>query len=543
MTPQSQSKGGSIGPSWAKWEFAALLIPLLTFVTLATHNIHAPGLYYDEMFVISPGFGVGAYKTWFGVPILISPYVGAYKSWVYPPIFALFGVSAWSIRLPAILVSCGTLVLGYALVRRVLTPRWALVFSVACATHPSFIFLTKVDWGPEVLMLFFKALCLLLCFRWLDGTKKTCWSVIVLWVLGFWDKFNFIWFVIALTTATCVIYRDVILQKLRSVPPRILAGAGAGLIAVGLLALWIIFPLLEKPQASALSDRLWHFWSLYEYTCTGLAPAAMWLKSVPPLPSWTGWSVIVLTIAFLVLALVGYAESKGAINQIDRRTLRFCLWCLLMFVIILLEIALTPQAGGAHHTIMLFPFDLLACFSAAYLFAHSISGPKRALILLLQGSVLCLWLASNLKGLEMQFEAFKDIAGFHGRFSPRIESLAKFLNKKGGSADAIYCVEWGLGNQLRALCKPAIAQKVRDDWQTFQAWSADRPDAQAIAARIFPPQEKDLYVSFSKSDPVFPLAQSHFEEMSASAGKPTPPASDLPPDLAATYQVFQSYSR
>ena len=203
----------------------ALLVPLLVFLVLAIYKIHRPGLYYDEMFVISPAFKVPAYRTWFRVPLQISPYVGAEKAWIYPPIFALFGVSALSIRLPAILISCGTLVLGYSLVRRILSPGWALAFSIACAVHPAFIFLTKVDWGPQVIMLLLKALCLLLCFRWLDGTTKTCWSVLGLWVLGFLDKFNFVWFVIALVIATCAIYRDVILRKVKTLRPPVLVGA------------------------------------------------------------------------------------------------------------------------------------------------------------------------------------------------------------------------------------------------------------------------------------------------------------------------------
>src|SRR5262249_18681961 len=205
FAPDISIAGATCRASWAKWELVALLIPLLIFVLLATYRIHSPGLYYDEMFVISPAFNVPAYRTWLGVPLQISPYVGAEKSWIYAPIFALFGVSALSIRLPAILISCGTLVLGYSLVRRILSPAWALAFSIACAVQPAFIFLTKVDWGPQVIMLLLKALCLLLCFKWLDGATKSCWSILGLWALGFLDKFNFVWFAIALVIATCVI--------------------------------------------------------------------------------------------------------------------------------------------------------------------------------------------------------------------------------------------------------------------------------------------------------------------------------------------------
>ena len=540
--PRSESAVTESSSGWARWEFFLLLIPLLVFGFLATYNIHRPGLYNDEMFVISPAFGVRTYKTWFGLPILISPYCGANKSWIYPLIFSLFGVSAWSIRFPSVLMSCGTLVLGYSLVRRILTPRWALAFTAACAVHPAFIFLTKVDWGPQVFMLFLKALCLVLCFKWLDGVARSCWAVLGLWVLGFWDKFNFVWFIIALVIATCVIYRGFILERLRRVRPPIVLSVGFGLLVAGLLTLWIIFPLLEKPQTTVFSSRLLQIWTLYQYTCTGFATAAMWFKSVPPMPTWTGWIVPTLTIAFLVVSLV-VVKGKTASNNIDRRRLRFCLWCLLMFAIIFVEIAVTRQAGGAHHTIMLFPFDLLACFGAAYLLANALSGKSRRLILVVQGCVLCLWITSNLESLEAHFSKFKDKDSFYGRFSPRIEALAKYLNKKGRSVDAIYCVEWGLGNQLGALCEPAIARRIRDEWQTFQYWSADKAEAQAATAAIFRQQEKALFVSFTKQDPVYLPAQNHFAEMNVLAGNRTEPVSNLPADLATTYQVFQSYGR
>ena len=540
IAPDSESAGLSITTGWARWEVFALLILLFAFGFLATYQIHRPGLYYDEMFVISPAFGVGAYKTWFGLPILISSYCGAEKSWIYPPIFALFGISAWSIRLPAVLISCGTLAVGYSLLRRILTPLWAVVFSAACAVHPAFIFLTKVDWGPVVIMLFLKALCLLLCFRWLDGQTRRCWSVLGLCAIGFWDKFNFIWFIIALVIATCVIYGDVIFSKLRRLSPVTLLALGIGLIAGGLLALWIIFPLLQRPHTSVFPRRLMDIWALYRYTCTGLGTALMWFKSIPPLPTWTG-GVIPVTVMFLLLTLVGRASGRNV--DIDWRVLRFCLWCLLMFGVIFLEIVLTPQAGGAHHTIMLFPFDLLACFSAAYLFAKTVPGTRRRLMLVLEGSLLCLWVISNLASLAMHFREFRRTDGFYGRFSPRIEALAKYLDKKGGTADAIYCVEWGLGNQLRALCKPAIARKVRDSWPAFQDWSRSKADAQGTMAELFPPREKDLYLSFTKQDPVYLPAQMHFAEMSSLSTKVTRPVGGFPAQLASTYQLFQSYPR
>ena len=160
-------------------------------------------------------------------------------------------------------------------------------------------------------------------------------------------------------------------------------------------------------------------------------------------------------------------------------------------------------------------------------------------MLLAQSCALAAWMVSNFETLEVHFDKFKDKDAFHGRFSPRIDGLAKYLNRQGRNADAIYCVEWGLGNQLRALCERRVARKIRDAWPRFQAWSADSSGAAAEAAALFRPEEKALYVSFSKQEPVWLPAQKHFTEMSALAGEPTQPVTNLPSELAATYQVFQ----
>jgi hypothetical protein len=67
---------------------------------------------------------------------------------------------------------------------------------------------------------------------------------------------------------------------------------------------------------------------------TGAGTAYLWFKSAPAIPSWTGWGVLSVTAIFLLLALVSYGLRASANKNVDTRTLRFCLWCLLMFGII-----------------------------------------------------------------------------------------------------------------------------------------------------------------------------------------------------------------
>lgn len=523
---------------WARWEMATLLGLLAVYVGLATYKLHLPGLYYDEMLFVGPAAGERPYLKCFGLPLLIFPYIGALKSWIYTPIFALFGVSPVSIRLPAILISCGTLALGYSLVRRILTPGWAVAFTGACAIHPGFVLLTRVDLGPIALMLFLKALCLVLLFKWLEGPQRICWSVFGVCLLGFFDKFNFIWFIVALAVSTSAVYGAEIFGKLRTVPVKVLMATASALVAVGSLVLWIVYPLLQRPHALASSGRLSQMWSLYESMCTGGATAYLWFKSSPAIPSWMGWGVLSLTAMLLLLTLVSYGLRARADKNVDTRTLRFCLWCLLMFGIIFVEIVLTPQAGGPHHLIMLFPFDLLAGFSAAFLFANTFPGMRRSVVFL-EGCVLLIWVASNLRSFEMHFSKFRDMSSFRGRWSPHVELLAAYLNEKAKNVDSIYTIDWGIGFELRALCRRKIGRKVKDSWPTLLGWSPDRPDGAAEIARVFPPEKTALYVGFVPEESVFPEALRNFERMRVMAGDTTKTVSTGLPAIAGTYQMFE----
>jgi len=534
-----------VAPSknWGRPEQLTLLGLLLAFTAFATYQIHSPGLYMDEMDFVAAATGKRPYRSWLGIPLMVFPYIGALKAWIYTPIFALFGVSAVSIRLPVVLISCGTLGLGYVLVRRNLTPGWATAFTAACVVHPGFVMQTKVDWGPVVLMLFLKALCLYLVVKWLESPRLFSWSLAGATAacgLGFFDKFNFIWFVVALFGATLVVYWREIRAKLTGVPKNLVAAIAIAIIAAGALVLLIVLPLVQPPHMQSVSRRVSQIWSLYEFTSAGGATAFLWFKRPPTIPLWPGWAVLAATASFLLLALAFYRHRPGSNFPVHSRALRFCIWCLLMFAAIFVQIVLTPQAGGPHHTLMLFPLDLLACFAAAFLFTNTLSVRKRYVATLLEGIVLLIWVGSEMQSLQSHFRRFRDASSFRGGWSPRVELLADYLNINGKHVDAIYCVDWGIGHQLAALCQPDIGRKIRDRWPTFKDWSAQKPDAQAAVKATFLPQVKALYLTFTQENSVFPEARHHFLQMNSLAGNAAQAVTLVPPALGEVYQAFES---
>lgn len=525
------------------WELVALFGACVVYVAMATYRLDRPGLYYDEIIFVGPAAGERPYRLLFGLPIMVFPYIGALKSWIFTPIFALFGVSNVSIRLPSILISCGTLLIGFAVTRKVWGPFWALAFTGACVLHPGFLFLTRVDLGPIALMLFFKATAVYLLFRWLDSSAKMNWWLAGVCILGFFDKFNFIWLPLALVVATAIVYSRVLTAKISHFSRQEILIIGGVALAITLLGLRIIWPFLQAPDFAQIWPRVSDIWNVYTGTATGAATASLWFKTSPHVPTWMGagvLSVTALSFTLFLLAHTGSGAKRLAISLagVDQAALRFFLWAVLMFGIIFVEIVLTPQARGPHHVIMLFPFDLLACFGAAFLLASSISKRWRTATIAAELCLFLLWAGSNMRSIELHLSRFDNADAFRGVWSPNIESLTQFLDTAGENVGAIYCVDWGLGYQLQALCRPSIAHKVRDYWPVFLSWSENGPHAAAGLFQVFPKSAHAMYVSFTPDNCTFPRALSNFEAMRAKAGGSTVRIELASPALTSTYQVF-----
>jgi hypothetical protein len=121
-----------------------------------------------------------------------------------------------------------------------------------------------------------------------------------------------------------------------------------------------------------------------------------------------------------------------------------------------------------------------------------------------------------------------------------VEQLADYLNANGKQLDAIYCVDWGMGEQMTALCRRDIRQKLRDIWPVFQSWSAEKPDAEATVKAWFPPQKKTLYLTFTNENSVFLEAKRNFSQMNILAGNPARRVTAVPPAVGEVYELFAS---
>lgn len=201
--------------SQKKWSgrgvWILVLGAMVVYLILATRTLDRPGLHFDELLHVNAALGgldsTFIYKEIAGIPVLLMPYIGALKAYLTAPVFALFGVSVATIRLPLILITAATLPLLFVTVRRLFNARTAVVATWLFAVNPTIISLTKLDSGPVVLALLATTASLFFFERLI--TRGSIWSAVGLvgsLAAGVFHKLNFIWVVNGLFGAVVLTY-------------------------------------------------------------------------------------------------------------------------------------------------------------------------------------------------------------------------------------------------------------------------------------------------------------------------------------------------
>src|SRR5437762_670595 len=94
-----------------------IFVVLALFIILSVINIDKPGVNSNQLMFVNAAIGpldsTWIYKSIHGLPVLLMIYMGALKSYIYKPIFYIFGVSIYSIRLPVILIMSLSLLILY----------------------------------------------------------------------------------------------------------------------------------------------------------------------------------------------------------------------------------------------------------------------------------------------------------------------------------------------------------------------------------------------------------------------------------------------
>ncbi len=483
------------------------------FISLAAYRIQLPGLYYDELAFVNAAQG-GADNTFIhmrlgSVPFLVFPYMGALKAWIYAPVFRFFGVSALTIRLPAILIGAVTLLIFFQTLRVKLGAVWATIVVWIMAVDPVNLFPSRLDWGPTVLTHFFQAAILALWFSYRDKARP--WKIVLICIcagLGFFDRFNFVWLLSAFAIGICLCYPDS-LQNLWVSTPRITRWVAIipALLALGVM-LYLILPLLVNVHhpTGAHTPNLQGKWLGLVYTLSGAAVARFIFENPAGIIRFASYWLIVVD-GFLALACLFLPMS----NAVARENRKNGLFCFLIGFLIFVQIVITPQAGGPHHYAMIFPWPLLTfAFLARSLYDHFRTKKLSQVVALpLVAAATCIFLV-NIHNTMRYLSHFRSNPHYTAQWSPEIYSLSHYVNEHGFKAKSIICVDWGLHTQLHALAPKKLRRRIHDDWGTFQTLSQKDKESQTAALNQIFSEDKSLAVTFAPPKESFPDTRRNF---------------------------------
>ena len=219
---------------WTAWLIPGLAMAV--FAGLGFYQYTLPGLYYDEAFDVVPAMqllkgqdvqlarDVGIHAFGRDFPVMIGDYWGVVSTYAVLPLFAIFGVGVFPIRLWSIGTGVLAVLLTFIVGRRLYGQQVGAISSLLLAVFPSFVFWSRT--GIYVIShIVTITLGIMLAFIQWRRSEQARWLFVtgLLSGIGLSTKLLFVWFFIAVPAAyALVLVTDAIVESRRWIAPRAL---------------------------------------------------------------------------------------------------------------------------------------------------------------------------------------------------------------------------------------------------------------------------------------------------------------------------------
>ncbi|MEA5600739.1 glycosyltransferase family 39 protein [Nostoc sp. UHCC 0252] len=525
-----------------KMPIIVLALSITYYIYTTSYEIKYPGLYYDETLFVNGALGgldnTFIHKRIWGIPVMLMPYIGALKAYFFYPIFHFLGVSPETIRIPVILISAITLILSFYLGKIIFNQWIASLISIVLATDPSFIYISRVDFGPIVFMIFFKILTLFIFFKiisysyTLPNPKFINWYILLIigLILGFWDKLNFIWFMSALFICSVIFYSKNIIKIWKLHKSKTLIPTITFITIMILMIVGLILPIFNlnvgvgETSQETLLDRFFRVNKVYETTVNGKGfYEFIFNQSLPEiscLNELTFLNIIFLLIV-LSLAILLKCNYKSSLH-LGFDSKKILLFFTTLFALIYLQMVFTKQVGGPHHIMMLFPFQHFFNIAAALVSVELIIQIVRKWHQLIK--ILCITLVvlifgnlihSQIKVNNYYSLALHDKKSFSTTWSPVIYELSHYLGNYRDKVDSIVSADWGFHTQLQGLAKPEIRIKYMDFWSIFNDLHNQTKDEQEKLYKVFFKDKINIVLLHPENAAIMKYSRRNFIEFSS----------------------------
>lgn len=450
-----------------RWVVAlAFLVLAGAALGIAGRDLQVPGLNYDEVVQAEPALQFlaedgrpskfpGARTTrlfggWF--PILIQPYMGALKSHLLIPTFAIFGANAASLRLSTLLWSLAGLAFAMVFARNLMGTRVALVSGALLAADPSFLFISRHDWGSFALAFLCRCAGLALLARgWSGGSALRLFAGGLCFGLGVYNKIDFGVFVAASALALVLARPRTIAEAaesrgLRPAPALVGFVLGAGPMIATARAVFSTARNVVGRQSGGSGD-----WAEKLNTLVTMLDGSYFDRLMLAggnfermFDAGGATGLFLVAVAASVLALgFGLARDRRR-DELDRAEAFAWLACLAITA----GMFLTPRAVRIHHTLYSYPFPHLVVAIVfvrlwdGRLLTGAAPGLRRGGAAVALAAVLATNLAVDFGTLATLRES-----GGKGRWSDGIDAFARELAAQPGTIAV--SLDWGFDGPLR----------------------------------------------------------------------------------------------
>jgi hypothetical protein len=367
----------------SRFFYPLLAVALVAYLSLACYRLWAIPLGYDELLFCNAALdGIDPDLFNFvkvgNVPVLLMDYIGALKAWLYWPIFKLFGVSVWSIRLPVVLLTAGGLWWLAGVVRREWGAAMAVLVAFLLALDASFVHYTRFDTGPNAIELFLKIATVAGWLRFVaTGRVRYVVGVGGALLLGLFNKLNFVWYINAFYAGLAVGYGrwlfDWVGQQRRTEPKAAFKGWGV-LFVLGLTYLLTVTYLLvinhlfnvfgqKIGNETGLTMPFVRVFGLLTDVLggSGLATYTYWFG----FGGWPQWLfavqpwVAALLLGMSGLVAVGLLWRARLVGPLAAHNRLFLLSAVVLFAL-LAQLFVTERARFGWHIFMVYPFATLS---------------------------------------------------------------------------------------------------------------------------------------------------------------------------------------
>jgi 4-amino-4-deoxy-L-arabinose transferase-like glycosyltransferase len=489
-------------------------LAVIPYIGIQTDEAIFTSVLFDNS---TPWFTLSIFKK--KLPLMVMSYIGCVKSWLYWFLWQVVDPCVYSLRVPTLLAGVASILSAYFLIRRAADSRVAIFAAALLATDPSYIMTSTFDWGPVAV----QHLCLtggllFLIKSYQTSNLRSLAGGSFLLGLGMWDKALFAWMLSGAVVATPVIFFKEI-KRFLTVRRITVAGFFFVLGILPLLIYNVRRPLetfrgntrfssldlsskLLQIPATAKGNVLFGYVFEEDHARPQREPGNSVERASVGLSRLVGERRASLNWYALAAALLA---SPVLLFTRYRRPVLFCL---LMMAVAWGQMLATQNAGGgAHHTILLWPFPLMLIAMAAVALSSKLG---RFEVPFLSVAAITLCTSSMLVNNHYLAQAIRN--GAAGPWTnAHFNLVAKLPSYR---SEKIFLTDWGMLDNTRMLFRGKLPLEVASE----PLMHAEPTAEDLRIARYLFDYQNAIFVSNTDHRQIFPEVNPRLKRLAAQIG-------------------------